>query len=301
MGVKRGVKNFLLSTLITTSLFSQTYSQKEKDDLSKPNFISTTAFALNIPVSYFVLNNVLYRKYKDEKTWGSKVPFHFSEKPHDYAKGVDAYGGNLLLLHSGSTLFSMAYEALGHKQFTADMLGALNTAIIYGEAKYIEGIHQDGADPRDLRAGGIGLGLFIAQSIEREIRKDEKGLLNRIKPQFWWFPEEKGKWDYAKGGTDLDNYVGQKFFWQIRFGDLLVGKNKNTLEKIISGLSIGPGFGLSRDGFVEKYISLGFDLNEILSETKIPKQIKTALNYIHFPNLAIKIGEDRKAKVVLTL
>ncbi|MEK6933189.1 MAG: hypothetical protein AABW56_05370 [Nanoarchaeota archaeon] len=284
----------------TTPLFSETYSQKEKGDLSKPDFISTTAFELNILASYFVLNNIFYGKYNDEKVWGREVPFHFSKEPHDYANGVDAYGGNLLLLHSGSTFFSMAYKALGHKQFTADLLGALNTAIIYSQAKYIEGTHQQGADLRDLKAGGIGLGLFIAQSIEREVRKDEKGLLNRIKPQFWWFPEEKGKWDYAKGGTDLDNYAGQKFFWQVRFGDLLVGKNKNTLEKIISGLSIGPGFGLSRDGFVEKYISLGFDLNEILSETKIPKQIITALNYIHFPNIAIKFGEDKKAKVVLT-
>jgi|SRR3989344_7845655 len=293
------IKNFLLSALISASIFSKTYPQAEKNESKKTDVITTTAFALNVPVSYFFLNKLFYGKYGDEITWGPKVPFHFSKEPHSYANGVDAYGGNLLLLHSGSTLFSMAYESLGYKQFTADLLGALNTAIIYGEAKYIEGTRQ-GVDIRDLKGGGIGIGIFIAQSIEREIRKDEKGILNRISPKFWWFPEEKGKWGYAKGGTDLDNYVGQKFFWQVRFGDLFFGKDKNTLERIISGLSIGPGFGLSRDGFVEKYISFGFDLNEILSETKIPKQAIKALNYIHFPNIAIKFGEDKKAKVVFT-
>lgn len=294
------IKNFLWSALISASILSKAYSQTMKDESKKPDIITTTTFAMNIPVSYFVLDNFFYKKYKDEVAWGLKVPFHFSKEPYNYAKGVDAYGGNLLLMHSGSTLFSMLYESLGYKQFTADLLGALNTAIIYSEAKYIEGTHQ-GTDIRDLKGGGIGLGVFLAQSIEREIRKDERGILNRINPQFWWFPKKKGTWNYAKGGTGLDDYSGQIFFWQAKFGDLLVGENRNTLEQIVSGLSIGYGFGLSENGAVEKYVSLGFDLKEILSETKIPKQIIKALNYIHLPNLALKFGENKKAKIVFSL
>ncbi len=265
----------------------------------KPSTLGTAAFSLNIPASYFISRDIFYRKYK-EGAYGEKKPFHFMSEPLNYANGLDAYGGNLILAHSGSTFFSMAYEALGYNRLTADLLGALNTSIIYGQAKYIEGRYQ-GVDARDLKGIGIGLGLFLAQAIERNARKDNNGLLNRINLQFYKspFPQEEGTWSYARQGNFLDNYARQKYFWQVRIGDLFIKENNTALERIISGLSIGPGYGLSKDGHIDKYLSFGLDLEKSLEGTRVPKQVRTALNYLHIPNVALKFGE-KGTKMVFT-